>query len=130
MGLLRSHLAPSASSAGVRTEQDLYVRLIDSVTKQVSLAGQSAPPLAGPRLFSPAPSSLPLTSPTTHYFLGPFSQLFHINSHLIYVGKKIFFPSQSRQLSLHLVLFSGWGDAGDVGRRAKGRRREAIIGRF
>lgn len=91
MGLLRSHLAPSASSAGVRTEQDLYVRLIDSVTKQVSLAGQSAPPLAGPRLFSPAPSSLPLTSPTTHYFLGPFSQLFHINSHLIYVGKKKFF---------------------------------------
>ena len=65
---------PPASPAGVRTEQDLYVRLIDSVTKQVSPAVHSVPPLAGvgggPSVLPPPPSGLSLTSPDPPRFPG------------------------------------------------------------
>lgn len=49
-------LSPLPSPAGVRTEQDLYVRLIDSVTKQVS-------PVVHHVLFWDATPHLSLTSP-------------------------------------------------------------------
>lgn len=45
---------PIPSLTGVRTEQDLYVRLIDSVTKQVSPEVHLAAPFQD--LVSPAPA--------------------------------------------------------------------------
>lgn len=47
-------------AAGVRTEQDLYVRLIDSVTKQVSRAVLSHPILPAQHFLGVSPSLLHL----------------------------------------------------------------------
>lgn len=63
---------PPASPAGVRTEQDLYVRLIDSVTKQVSPAVPSSRGGGGwgPPSCPLPPSGLSLTSPYPPRFPG------------------------------------------------------------
>lgn len=71
-GLCGPHPVPVPSPAGVRTEQDLYVRLIDSVTKQVSPEVYSFPSLVAPL------PHMSLTYPTFHEFLG---QTAHAPSH-------------------------------------------------
>lgn len=54
------YLSMLSLAAGVRTEQDLYVRLIDSVTKQVSRAVLSHPILPAQHFLGVSPSLLHL----------------------------------------------------------------------
>ena len=97
----RSPHAHPISLAGVRTEQDLYVRLIDSVTKQVSLAVHSPPPRSsacGPSiLLPPHRPCLSLRFPGS-LFTAPPHQLI-----LCLLWKKIFPPLSPYLSSFFLV---------------------------
>lgn len=109
----RSPHARPISPAGVRTEQDLYVRLIDSVTKQVSLAVHSPPPPLGLRVLHspPSPPSLSVFEISWVTVHSPSASTDILSS-----LEKDFFPS----LSLIVQFLSGWEGSGDGSRKTEG----------
>nr|XP_031548393.1 transcription factor COE2-like [Vicugna pacos] len=93
-------------SNGVRTEQDLYVRLIDSVTKQVSLAVTRL--LLSPSNLPSPSSSLSLTCPHPPRFPGSvFTKPPHQPAPGLLWKKNIALPT--------VLNYPGWGDAGGRG---------------